>query len=73
MDARSPLPRVQAELLTASYLRGLLHDLLTLRQDQLDVARVRHVRVDLRHAVSTVSPLRLPSQPGYLDIEHTRP
>jgi hypothetical protein len=35
-------------LLAVDDLRSLLHDLLTLGQDELDVARVRHVGVDLR-------------------------
>jgi hypothetical protein len=46
-DAGTTLPGVQAELLTASNLLGLLDNLLTLGQDELDVAGVGHVRVDL--------------------------
>lgn len=37
----------EAELLAADNLIGLLDDLLTLGQDELDVAGVGHVRVDL--------------------------
>lgn len=46
-DAGTALSRVETELLAANNLVGLLDNLLTLGQDQLDVAGVRHVRVDL--------------------------
>ncbi len=45
-EARTTLSGV--EVLTANDLLGLLDNLLTLGQDELDVARVRHVGVDLR-------------------------
>lgn len=44
--ANATLPAVEV-LLACDNLRGLLDDLLTLGKDQLDVARVGHVRVDL--------------------------
>jgi hypothetical protein len=50
-DALSTLPRVQPSLLTLDDLWSLLDNLLSFGQDQLDVARVRHVRVDLRRLV----------------------
>ena len=43
----APLPRVQPRLLALHRLRGLLDDLLALGQDHFDVARVRHIGVDL--------------------------
>jgi hypothetical protein len=46
-DAGTALPGVQAELLTAGDLLGLLDDLLALGEDELDVAGVGHVGVDL--------------------------
>jgi hypothetical protein len=44
---RTPLSRAQVCLLTANNCLRLLHNLLTLGQDQLDVAWVGHVWVDL--------------------------
>jgi hypothetical protein len=60
-DAGTTLPGVQAELLTASNLLGLLDNLLTLGQDELDVAGVGHVRVN-----ATVSTVRPPALLGSL-------
>lgn len=51
-DAGTTLPRVEADLLTGNNSVGLLDDLLSLGEDQLDVAGVRHVGVDLRHGQS---------------------
>lgn len=44
---RTPLPRVQPLLLQLHALRALLHYLFAFREDQFDVAWVRHVGVDL--------------------------
>lgn len=45
-DASTALSRAQVRITSGNSL-GLLDNLLTLGQDQLDVARVRHVGVDL--------------------------
>lgn len=45
-DPRTPLSAAQMPLLPLNSLRALLHNLLALRQNQLDMARLRHVRVD---------------------------
>lgn len=44
----TPLSTVQSLLLRLCDLRALLHNLLAFGQDQLNVARVRHVRIDLQ-------------------------
>lgn len=44
----TPLSTVQPLLLRLCDLRALLHNLLAFGQDQLNVARVRHVRIDLQ-------------------------
>ncbi len=49
------LPRAQVSDLTAGNSLRLLDNLLALGQDQLDVAGVRHVRVDLQVSLVTVS------------------
>lgn len=46
-DASTTLPGVQADLLTGNNSVGLLDNLLSLGEDQLDVAGVGHVGVDL--------------------------
>ena len=51
-SACTTLPGVQAELLATNNLIGLVDDLLTLGQDEFDVAGARHVRVDLNHSIS---------------------
>lgn len=46
-QSHTPLSSVQSTLLLVGQrLLALLHNLLTLGQDHLDVARVAHVRVD---------------------------
>lgn len=45
--ASTALSRAQVRILTSGNSLRLLDNLLTLGQDQLDVAGVRHVRVDL--------------------------
>jgi len=52
MDTSTALPRVQTGGISG---KRLLYDLLTLSEDQLDVARVRHVGVDLIAEVSMES------------------
>ncbi len=49
------LPRAQVSDLTASNSLRLLDNLLALGQDQLNVAGVRHVRVDLQVSLVNVS------------------
>lgn len=51
-DARTALPRVQTDILAGDNGIGLLDDLLGLGEDQLDVAGVGHVGVDLDRDVS---------------------
>lgn len=51
---RATLPGVQSRVFPSQSLRTLLHNLLALGQDELDVARVGHVRVDT--TVSAVCP-----------------
>lgn len=46
----TPLSTVQSLLLRLCDLRALLHNLLAFGQDQLNVARVGHVRIDLQPA-----------------------
>jgi hypothetical protein len=41
------LSRVETDLVTTNNLAGLLNNLVALSQDELDVARVRHVGVNL--------------------------
>jgi len=60
-DAGTTLAGVEAELVATNNLVGLLDDLVTLGQDELDVAGVRHVGVD-----TTVSTVRPPSLLGGL-------
>lgn len=48
-DAGTTLPGVQADILTGNNGVGLLDNLLSLGEDQLDVAGVGHVGVDLDH------------------------
>lgn len=50
-ETSTTLSRVETDLLTANNLVRLLDNLVTLGQDKLDVAGVRHVRVDLLHQV----------------------
>lgn len=50
-DAGTTLPGAKVGV-TASDGLGLLDDLLTLGQDELDVAGVGHVRVDLSREIS---------------------
>lgn len=57
-DAGTTLPGVEADLLTGNNSVGFLHNLLSLGEDQLDVAGVGHVGVDLRHGQSEKSWLR---------------
>lgn len=52
--AGTTLSRVQATLLTRDNSLGLLDDLLSLGEDQLDVAGVGHVGVDLKDAVQLI-------------------
>jgi len=59
-DLTTPLPRVQSALAIV----GLLDGLVGLGKDQLDVARVGHVRVDLGRSANAVRGLVL---------VHTRP
>jgi hypothetical protein len=47
LDLSTTLSRVQADRLAANDVGTLLDDLLTLGEDQFDVAGVGHVRVDL--------------------------
>lgn len=51
--AGTTLSRAQVQLTTLNSLR-LLNDLLTLSQDHLDVARVRHVGVDLESMLEPI-------------------
>lgn len=57
--ARTALPRVQADLLACDNSIGLLDDLLGLGEDQLNVAGVGHVRVDLGQICQQASLMHL--------------
>lgn len=72
--ARTTLSRVQA-LLTANNGLGLLDDLLGLGKDELDVAGVRHVGVDLDGKCQNMCTSRLApwSPPMRRRVRHTRP
>ena len=54
-DPRAALPRVDAHFLSRHRLRALLDHLLAFREDQLDVAGIRHVWVDLSTCQSEIS------------------
>lgn len=49
------LPRIQPLLLQLNNLRPFLHDLLSLRQDEFDMAWIRHVRVNLLSRYTYIS------------------
>lgn len=72
--ARTTLSRVQA-LLTADNGLGLLDDLVGLGKDELDVARVGHVGVDLYGKCQDTCTSRLApwSPPMGRRVKHTRP
>lgn len=72
--ARTTLSRVQA-LLTANNGLGLLDDLLGLGKDELDVAGVGHVGVDLDSHISQIMSLvgRHVSTLMRCRVKHTRP
>jgi hypothetical protein len=53
VDLSTTLSRAQTGFIAGNDVRALLDDLLTLREDQLDVARVGHVGVDLGQSVVT--------------------
>ena len=62
----TPLPTAQVPLLPLHSLATLLHDLLALRQDELNVARQAHVRVDA--AVGAVRAAALLGRLVHLDV-----
>lgn len=62
----APLPTAQMALLPLDRLATLLHDLLALRQNQLHVARLAHVRVDA--TVGTVGAATLLGCLVHLDV-----
>jgi hypothetical protein len=65
------LSRAQVSVLTGNNIIRLLNNLLTLGQDQLDVAGVGHVGVDLWFW--SAGPLHTVSfSPGF-GVQHTRP
>lgn len=71
--ARTTLSRVQA-LLTADNSLGLLDDLLGLGQNELDVAGVGHVGVDLDHTKVRINSLDChASPPMRYRVKRTRP
>lgn len=57
----TPLSTVQSLLLRLCDLRALLHDLHAFGQDQLNVARVGHVRIDLQPVTISDSDPRNPT------------
>jgi len=67
-NAGTALPRAKVGILANNRL-GLLNGLLGLGEDELDVARVGHVGVDLHH----VSFERVLPQPFWVSGKRTRP
>ena len=57
----SPLPRIQPLLLLLHHMRPLLHDLLTLRKYQFNMARIRHVGINLSNPQKHKSANHIPN------------
>ena len=51
-SSSTTLPRVQSQFLTMNSGGRFLHNFLTFSQDHLDVAGIRHVRIDLTKSVN---------------------
>lgn len=75
MDPKTTLSRVEAGGHLGGNFGSLLDDLLTLGQDELDVAGVRHVGVDLGIDPSAIHPKLAKTKPnrGGEGGKHTRP
>lgn len=71
-NASTTLPGVQAVLTTGDSV-GLLDNLLSLGEDQLDVAGVGHVRVDLDHSVSKIARGTTHCSSKLVRMKRTRP